>query len=170
MNGYKVIRSSRRSISIEVGIFGQVLVRAPFAVSDTELEAFVVKQSGWIEKAQENQKLRRQRHPEPTKEEAEALRQKAREILPGRVEYFSSLTGLVPSSVKVTSAKTRFGSCSGKNAICFSYLLMSYPDDVIDYVVLHEIAHIKHHNHSKAFWKYIEGFMPDYKERRQRLK
>lgn len=170
MNGYKVIRSSRRSISIEVGIFGRVLVRAPFAVSDTELEAFVAKQSGWIEKAQENQRLRRQRHPEPTKEEAEVLRQKAREILPGRVEYFSSLTGLVPSSVKVTSAKTRFGSCSGKNAICFSYLLMSYPDDVIDYVVLHEIAHIKHHNHSKAFWKYVEGFMPDYKERRQRLK
>lgn len=168
--GYTVIRSSRRSVSIEVKLGGQVLVRAPFSVSDAELEEFVAKQSGWIEKAQENQRLRRQRHPEPTKEEAEALRKKGQDILPGRVEYFSLLTGLVPSSVKITSAKTRFGSCSGKNAICFSYLLMSYPDDVIDYVVLHEIAHIKHHNHSKAFWKYIESFMPDYKERRKKLK
>jgi predicted metal-dependent hydrolase len=72
--------------------------------------------------------------------------------------------------VKITSAKTRFGSCSGKNNICFSYILMQYPEQAIDYVVLHELAHTRHHNHGPKFWALVEKYMPDYKQRRQMLK
>lgn len=77
---------------------------------------------------------------------------------------------LYPTALKITSAKTRFGSCSGKDSICFSYLLMRYPDEAIDYVVVHELAHIKHKNHSKAFYTLIEKYLPDYKEREKLLK
>ena len=77
---------------------------------------------------------------------------------------------LYPSSVKVTSAKKRFGSCSAKNSLCFSLYLFDYPDKAIDYVVVHELAHIKEHNHSKRFWRVVENYLPDYKERDKVLK
>lgn len=77
---------------------------------------------------------------------------------------------LYPKSIKITSAKTRFGSCSGDNRLCFSYLLMLYPKEAVDYVIVHELAHIKEHNHSKRFYKLIEKYMPDYKEKIKLLK
>lgn len=170
MNEYRVIRSSRRSVALEVKRNCDVWVRAPYYMPDDAIERFVAEHEAWIKEAVRKQKERLERYPDPDAAETELLKKKAKEILPSKVEYFSAKTGLKPSAVKITSAKTRFGSCSGKNSICFSYILMRYPDDVIDYVVLHEIAHIKHHNHSKAFWRYIESFMPDYMERRKKLK
>ena len=80
------------------------------------------------------------------------------------------LMKVVPTKITVTGARTRFGSCSGKNSICFSYHLMRYPDKAIDYVVVHELAHIKHKNHSKDFYSFVARFMPDYKEREKLLK
>ena len=70
-----------------------------------------------------------------------------------------------PTSVKINSAKKRYGSCSGKNSLNFSLYLMDKDERFIDYVVVHELAHIKHHNHSKDFYNFIAEFMPDYKER-----
>ena len=69
-----------------------------------------------------------------------------------------------PKNIKITSAKKRFGSCSTKNNICFSYLLMLYPIEAITYVVVHELAHIKYHNHSSDFHNYIKKFLPQAKE------
>lgn len=74
------------------------------------------------------------------------------------------------SSVKITSAKTRWGSCSGKNDIRFTFRLLYAPKAVVDYVIVHELAHIKEKNHSKAFWSVVERYIPDYKERRKWLK
>lgn len=90
--------------------------------------------------------------------------------LPRRVEYYSEKMGLYPTSVKITSAATRFGSCSGKNSICFSYRLMLYPPEAVDYVVVHELAHIKEKNHSARFYALVERYMPDYREREKLLK
>ena len=70
-----------------------------------------------------------------------------------------------PASVKINSAKKRYGSCSGTNNLNFSLYLMDKDERFIDYVVVHELAHIKHHNHSSDFYKFIEQFMPDYKYR-----
>ena len=94
----------------------------------------------------------------------------AKDIIPEKVKYYANLTGLSPSGVKITGAKKRFGSCSGKNSLCFSYLLMRYPEEFIDYVVLHEIAHIKHHNHKREFYGLIKEYMPDYLERQKLIK
>ena len=72
--------------------------------------------------------------------------------------------------ISITSAKTRFGSCSSKGNIAFSYRLMLYPEAAVDYVVVHELAHRKEMNHSRAFYKLIEEILPDYKQRRKLLK
>lgn len=167
---YRVIRSDRRTMALEVSREGEVLVRAPLQMPIRAIESFVSEHVGWIEKALEKQRKRAEGCHEPTADEIKALKKAAAEILPRRVEYFSSLTGLVPTGVKITSARGRFGSCSGKNSICFSCFLMMYPPEAIDYVVLHELAHIRHHDHSKRFWALVAEYMPDYTERRKLLK
>ena len=166
---YKLIRSKRKTTAIEITKGCEIIVRAPLFQSQKTIENFVNEKSDWIEKSLKNQALKGDKF-NITEQEAEQLKALAKKIIPQKVEYFSSLTGLVPTAVKITSAKTRFGSCSGKNSICFSLYLMQYPDEAIDYVVLHEIIHIKHHNHSKRFWNELEKYMPDYKKRRQLLK
>ena len=91
-------------------------------------------------------------------------------MLPERVNYYSKIMGVEPTGIKITSAQKRFGSCSTKNSICFSYILMLYPQEAIDYVVVHELAHIRFHNHSKDFYGFIESVLPDYRNREKLLK
>ena len=168
---YRLVRSKRKTLAIEVNNKLEVIVRAPFFVSKRKIEKFVLEHESWVEKAKEKVKEAiKNRPPELTQDEVNELKQKAREIIPGRVAFYSDLMGLTPTAIKITSAKTRFGSCSGKNSLCFSYHLMRYPQNAIDYVVLHEIAHIKHKNHGKQFYALIEKYMPDYKEREKLLK
>jgi predicted metal-dependent hydrolase len=78
--------------------------------------------------------------------------------------------GLVPTGVRITDARKRFGSCSSKNRLCFSWRLMQYPPEAIDYVVVHELAHIRHHDHSPSFWGLVEQTMPDFRRREALLR
>ena len=87
-----------------------------------------------------------------------------------RAAYFAALVGVQPTAMKITGAKTRWGSCSGKNRINFSWRLMMADDDAIDYLLVHELAHIKEHNHSPRFWAIVESILPDYKARKKKLK
>lgn len=94
----------------------------------------------------------------------------AKEYIEKRVLEYVSKMGVMPTAIKINSAKTRWGSCSGKNSLNFSWFLILAQDSVIDYVVVHELAHIIQHNHSNQFWAVVEQVLPDYKERRQGLK
>ncbi|MBO5746604.1 MAG: M48 family metallopeptidase [Clostridia bacterium] len=167
---YRIIRSDRKTLALEVKSDGEVVVRAPRRVTVATIEGFVNSHTEWIAKAKQRITQRQKAHKEPTEAEVSMLKALAKAVLPKKIEYYSHLTGLKCTGVKITSAKTRFGSCSGKNSICFSYLLMRYPDEAIDYVVLHELAHTRHHDHSKNFWKLVEKYMPDYKKRKELLK
>lgn len=170
MYEYILKRSRRRTLSLEVSKDLKVIVRAPLRLPQSQTDSFVEKQTDWIEKHLEIQRKLNEKQVVLTNEKIKALKAQAKEIIPPKVAYYSQLMGLNPTSVKITSAKTRFGSCSGKNSICFSYMLMLYPETAVDYVVVHELAHIKHHNHSKSFYTLIEKYMPDYKERTKLLK
>ena len=167
----EIVRSKkRRTLMISVARTGVVTVKAPYKMPDATILKFINEKQDWILKSIELQRSRAEAYPEPTAEEIKILKQKAKEVLPKKVEFYGNLMGLKPTSLKITSAKGRFGSCSGKNGICFSYRLMMYPEEAIDYVVVHELAHIKHHDHSKNFWALVEKCMPDYKLRRNLLK
>lgn len=149
---------------------GEVLVRAPIHTPQTVIESFVSAHENWIEVHQKRRQERQAAHPEPTPEETEALRRRAKEMLPAKVAYYAALMGVTPTGVHITSARTRFGSCSGKNSISFSLYLMQYPERAIDYVVVHELAHIRHHNHSPAFYAEVAKIMPDYQARQKLLR
>jgi len=94
----------------------------------------------------------------------------AKRTINDKVIKYAKLMNVTPTAVKITSAKTRWGSCSGRNSINFSWQLVMADDDVIDYVVVHELAHIREHNHSPRFWKVVQGILPDYKDRQMKLK
>lgn len=167
---YEIIRSRRRTVALEVTREGKVLVRAPQRMTREEIDRFVTSHAGWLERAKARVAARQAAHPPLTEGEIAALRQRAREVLPGKVAHYAAMMGVTPTSVKITSARTRFGSCSGKNGICFSLYLMQYPEAAIDYVVVHELSHIRHHDHSPAFYAEVARVMPDYKERMKLLK
>lgn len=162
---YKVIRSDRRSIAIQVDSDCNIVVRAPLKMKDNEIESFVNEKKKWLENAVSKQMKKQKSKKTYTVDDIEYMRKKAREVIPQKVKYYSKIMGVNPSDVKINSAKKRYGSCSSKNSLNFSLYLMDKDEMFIDYVVVHELAHIVHHNHSKAFYAFIEKIMPDYKER-----
>ena len=165
---YEIIKSKRKSAAIEITRDLKIKVRVPKFFSKKMAEEFFERNKEWVETHYEIQKRKFETYCKDLNEEE--LLKKAKEIIPNKVSYYSALMDLKPSGVKITGAKTRFGSCSEKNSLCFSWRLMAYPEEAIDYVVVHELAHIKHHNHGKEFYKLIEKYMPDYKERIKILK
>lgn len=167
---YRLIRSDRRTVSLEITRDCDILVRAPHRMPAQQIEAFVSQHADWIGSHMEQAKHRAENHPEPTDTAREAYIARAKAFLPERVDYFSRRMGLIPAGITITGAKTRFGSCSAMNRLCFSWRLMQYPDAAIDYVVVHELAHIAHKNHGKGFYACIAAILPDYKERQALLK
>ncbi len=95
---------------------------------------------------------------------------KARELLAERIRIYSPLIGLSPKKLAVKEQKTRWGSCSSKGNINLNWKLVMSPLPVADYVVIHELCHLKEMNHSKKFWGIVEAIMPDYKVYRKWLK
>ena len=167
---YTLVRSGRKTVALEITKDLQLLVRAPYHLPQETIDHFVSSHSQWIETQQNHMMARALAYPEPSREEAERLRTLAKEYLPSRVAYFSELMKLTPTAVTITGAKTRFGSCSGTNRLCFSWRLMLYPKEAIDYVVVHELSHIVHKNHSAAFYDLIASYLPDWKRLRQLLR
>ena len=169
---YTLIRSSRRTLALEISRDLQVVVRAPKRCSLRQIEDFVSRHEGWIRDHLVIQQRRADaaaaRAVTPA-QEAE-LRRRAAEYIPARVALYAPLVGVRPTGVKITSAQKRFGSCSGRNSLCFSWRLMQYPPAAIDYVVVHELCHRKEMNHSARFWAEVAKILPDYKAQRAWLK
>ena len=171
MHNYELIRSSRRTLALEITRDGRVLVRAPMRASQARIETFVTGHEDWIRRHLEQQKQRAAAAPSPpTPEEIAMLKARAQEILPHKVSYWSNIMGLSPTGVKITTAQKRYGSCSGKDSLCFSCFLMRKPEAAIDLVVVHELCHIRVKNHSAAFYALLAQYLPDYKERKKLLK
>lgn len=170
MPSYELIRSSRRTLALEVTRDGRVLVRAPARLDQKRIDDFVARHAGWIETHQAIQRERRERRPEPTPDQQRELIARAKAVLPEKTAYYGGIMGLRPAGVTITGAEKRFGSCSAKNRICFSWRLMQYPEAAIDYVVVHELAHIRHKDHSPAFYDCIARILPDWQERRALLR
>ncbi len=97
---------------------------------------------------------------------AEWYKREAKEKIEGRVRYYSDRFQLFPKGIRITSAKSRWGSCSRDNRLSFSWRIVMAPLTIIDYVLAHELVHIKEKNHSKKFWNALEAVLPDYKERK----
>lgn len=170
MQDYELIRSRRRTVSVEITPVLTVRVRAPLQMPRSEIDRFLAEHRDWVELHLQQQLARNLAHPEPSEQERQALIHRAKTELPAKVSHFAAVMGLSPTGIRITGARTRFGSCSGKNRLCFSWRLMLYPEAAIDYVVVHELAHIVHKDHSPAFHALVASVLPDHKQRRRLLR
>ena len=167
---YELIRSRRKSMAIEITRDCRLIVRAPVLCSRASIDRFVESRRDWIESHMESQRLRARAHPEPDEAERKRLIALAKEQLPPLVARYASLMGVSPTRITVTGARTRFGSCSGKNALSFSWRLMEYPPEAVELVVVHELCHIVHKNHGPEFYRLLGSVLPDHRERKKLLK
>lgn len=170
MTNYELIRSNRKTVALEVTRDGRVLVRAPRRMPQQDIDTFFHGHQDWLRVHLARQQAWQSAHPEPTAQEQQAMMEKAANLLPQRVSHYSRIMGLHPNGITITGARTRFGSCSPKNRLCFSWRLMSYPEAAIDYVVVHELAHLVHRNHGPAFHALVASVLPDHEQRRRLLK
>ena len=166
---YTLIRSARKTLSLEIRPDGTVLVRAPKSMSDRRIREFVISKQGWLlsrlEKYRDQPPL-----PRLTEQELAQLKQQAREDLTARAAHFAPLLGVTFQRITIRAQKGRWGSCSGQGNLNFNCLLMLAPPEVRDYVVIHELCHRKQMNHSPAFWAEVERICPDHRRHREWLK
>lgn len=172
MTDYTLIRSDRKTLAIEIRASGELIVRAPRRCSVSQIEQFLSEKQDWItaHKALAAERAALPERQPVSPEERQKLFSEAEKVIPERVRYWSGIMGLVPTGIRITGAEKRFGSCSSENSLCFSYRLMRYPAEAVDYVVVHELAHIRHHDHSKAFYALVARYLPDYREREDILR
>lgn len=166
---YRLIRSSRKTVAIQITPAGEVLLRCPKRLSLREAERFLESKKDWIE-ARLAKLAGRETQPSLTPEEIRSLARQAGEDLPRRLARFAPLVGVAYGRVTIRSQRTRWGSCSAKGNLNFNCLLMLCPEEVRDYVVVHELCHRIELNHSPRFWAEVEKICPDYARHRKWLK
>ena len=166
---YRVIRSSRRTISVQITLSGEVLVRCPQRMSNADIRRFVESKSDWIEKHLEK-RTAAARLPVFTDEQLQMLARQARQTIPEHAAHFAPLVGVTYGRITIRNQRTRWGSCSAKGNLNFNCLLMKAPPEVLDYVVVHELCHRLEMNHSPRFWAQVERVLPDYKVSRKWLR
>ena len=168
-------RSNRKSLAIEVTQDAKVIVRAPLLLPVFQIKKFVFQKEEWIiEQVEIARKIYMEQEKgndeDIDRERIRYLTAQARMHLPGRVKHFAEIMGVSYGRISIRHQKTRWGSCSGKGNLNFNCMLMAMPSEIQDYVVVHELCHLKEMNHSSRFWKEVEEVLPDYKERRAWLK
>lgn len=158
-----------RSLGLRLYRDGRLVVVAPRDASVRRVEAFLMDKQDWIlrkralfaKKSAQIQKL------EGTYEEYKLM---ALELATSRLHYFNRRYGFTFKRITIKQQKTRWGSCSQEKNLNFHYRIALIPPELADYLVVHELCHLGQMNHSEAFWALVERTIPDYKERRKRLK
>ena len=158
---YTLVRSGRKTVSLEIRPDGSLLVRAPRRMSDRAVREFVRAKEPWL-----REKLLKYQNrpllPRLTEAELAALKAGAKEDLTRRTEYWAPRVGVGYGKITIRCQKTRWGSCSVRGNLNFNCLLLLAPPEVRDYVVIHELCHRKEMNHSPAFWAEVARACPEH--------
>lgn len=161
-----VIRSNRKTLSIELKP-GEIIARAPARMKEKEIYKFIDSKITWIDKhlakLNERQKILDDLKPY-TQEEIKSFTLQAKLDIPKRVEFYAEKIDVTYNKITIRSQHTRWGSCSSKGNLNFNCLLVLLPDEIIDSIVVHELCHRKHMNHSAKFYAEIDKVFPEYKK------
>lgn len=167
---YTLIRSKRKSLSVQIKTDGQLIVRAPLHLAKNKIDSFVREHEDWIRRNMAKVEQYQEERVEITdRQRSEGIRL-AKQVFPERVAYFARRMGVSYGRITIREQKTRWGSCSSDGNLNFNWKLVLMPSEVLDYVVVHELAHRKEMNHSAKFWKVVEAELPDYMARRENLR
>ncbi len=168
-----IIRSNRKSLALEITEPGRLIVRAPKKLSNADVNKFIIDKQEWIQKHMINIQQRSETKDNlvnVTEQDLAELKYNAKKVFPLIVERYARIMGVDYGRITIRHQKTRWGSCSSRGNLNFNCLLMLAPRDVLEYVVVHELAHRKEMNHSLNFWKIVEDVKPDYKRAKRWLR
>lgn len=165
-----IIRSNRRTLALQITADGRVIARAPLLMSERDILRFAESKSDWIEAHLTRRQAAGDILSPFTTAEMESLAQKAHSIIPQRVAYYAPLLGVSVGHITIRFQHTRWGSCSSKGNLNFNAVLAALDDELLDYVVIHELCHRRQMNHSPRFWAEVARVCPDWRARRERLK
>ncbi len=164
-------RSMRaKHINISVKPFRGVRVAVPYGVSFDKAKQFAQSKRNWIKKHLYKMRQVEKEHETFSKHSTEINKAKAREKLVNRLNKLSEQHGFSYNKVFMRNQKTRWGSCSSKNNINLNMKLVRLPDEMIDYVLLHELVHTRIKNHTNAFWAELNKFVGDAREMSKKMK
>ncbi len=178
----RIIRSRRKTYGVVVNATGEVQIRIPLKGSRKKAGEMALKWQDWIvskvllqqKRAEENMALseesRKRFTPQQRINIEKQCREAAREYSQKKAAYYAGILGVSFERVRIAGQKTLWGSCSGKGTLSFNWKLMLAPPEVFDYVIAHEVCHLKEMNHSKKFWAWVGFLVPDYREHRTWLK
>ena len=166
---YKLIRSARKTLAIQITPEGQVVVRCPNRLPVRAVEAFLLEKAEWIRGHLEAKQNAPKAEPF-TDAQLRAFAVRTRQLLDERLPVLSRAAGVSYQKVTVRAQRTRWGSCSSKGNLNFNCLLALVPPEVFDYVVVHELCHCREMNHSSRFWAEVEALLPHYKASKKWLK
>jgi predicted metal-dependent hydrolase len=149
---------------------GAVVLTVPHTLSALEVERFVESKSHWVSRTVD----RVSRQPsyeciDAQKAYISLYRKQTASFVTRQLTYWNSLYGFSWSAISVRKQKSRWGSCSRSGRLSFNYKISLLPVDLADYIIVHELCHLREFNHKKTFWALVERAIPDYKERRARL-
>ena len=164
---YIIKKSRRTTISVQITPDQKLLVKAPAYTSIKEVEEFLREKRDWIIKQINRTKVTSQQAAQMgilSDKEIRKLKRDAKKIIPERVEYYAKLSGITYNRIFIRLQKSRWGSCSVEGNLNFNALLAFMPLEVLDSVVVHELCHRRHMDHSKAFYDEVLKIFPDYKK------
>lgn len=167
------LKVSKRARRMRLAIYcdGNFVVTAPQNISENIIEQFIVRKSQWIiDKLEYFKSISGQVFARGTKKDYIGYKDQALVLAQKRIEYFNRVHGFTFNKINIKNQKTRWGSCSKKGNLNFNYKIVLLPERLADYIIAHELCHLKEFNHSQKFWNTVAKMMPDYLEIRNELK
>ena len=175
--GYDLIRTSRKTIAIQITLDGDVTVRAPRDCEKAEIDDLIRDRREWIEEkraeflAQKREcEKKQEQFPKITPESEREFRRLAKEKIPKRVALFAEQVGVDYGKITIKDTKSRWGSCSYQGNLNFCWRLILAPEEVLDYIVVHELCHRLEMNHSARVWAEVKRGLPEYEKSKEWLK
>lgn len=170
----EIIKTKRKTISLEIQREGRVIVRAPLGITERELEDFIESHKSWIERKRRLLEERKQQalsiKAPPSDEISPQEWKQIKTSFAEAVEEYCHRMNVTVGRITIRDQKTRWGSCSAKGNVNFNYRLYYMPRELMEYVVVHELAHRKHMDHSARFWEEVARYCPKYRIHRKELK
>ncbi len=163
---------SKRARVVRLAVYhdGILKVTIPHKVSEKKAEEFILQKSKWIVDRIEYFKNNPRKIIKHTKEEIKEYKEKANAIVLSRLDYWNTFYNFNYKKITIKNVKSRWGSCSRTGNLNFSYKLALLPEELIDYIIVHELCHLGEMNHSVKFWNLVEKTIPHHKELRKKLK
>lgn len=163
-------RARMRSIRLAVHTDGSLVVSAGMSVPVAMIERLIEEKKEWIERHRARMRSRIFVAPRPSAEHYRMYKQSALELVNERVAHFAPFYHVQPKRLSIRNTKTRWGSCTKQGALTFSYRIIFLSPELRDYLVVHELCHLKEFNHSKPFWELVSLCVPDWQCLRRSLR